>query len=189
MDKTMAKRDTRRIKEKIKLEFIQGVIDQDNIRTYPSMRELSRKYKTTANTVSRGAKNGDWILERQRFQNQLTEKIRQKKANKMAERVATFDQNCLTIANGLIREVGRRLQSNLAVLQSDDKTEALKVYELRDLSQIALNGQKLGKLALGEASEIHKGTIDVDGDESFKRALQQLRAMREERAKSHPAVH
>lgn len=189
MDKAMAKRDIRKIKEKIKLEFIQGTMDDDNIRNYPSMRELSRKYKTTANTVSRWAKDGDWVIERQMFQNNLTKKISEKKVNKLAEKAATFDQNCLTVADGMIREVGRRLQENLAAMRGDTKAEALKIYEIKDLSQAAINGQKLGKLALGEASEIHKGTIDVDGDESFKRAIQQLRAMREERAKSHTTVH
>lgn len=185
----MANRDTGKIREQIRQEYIQGIADDDGVRKYPSMRELSRNHGTTANTISRWAREGDWLNKRQEFQDQLTKKISEKKVNKLAEQASQFDKNCLTIANGMISEVGRRLQENLSAIRGDGNTVALEIYQIKDLSQIALNGQKLGKLALGEASEIHKGTIDVDGDEAFKRALQQLRAMREERAQSHTTVH
>jgi len=56
---------------------------------------------------------------------------------------------------------------------------------LRELSQVAINAQKLGKLALGQAQEISKVSADVSNPETFREVMEQLDEVANARSSSH----
>lgn len=182
-------KNTRQIKDAIRAEYVEGTIGDNNVRVLPSMRELAEKYGVTANTISRWSRDDGWLQARETFQAEYARKTTVKKADRMAEQASKFDQNCLAIADGMIREVGRRLQENIEALRGNTEAQMLDTGDLKDLAIVAIHGQKLGRLALGEASEITKGTLDVDGNDNFRRTMRQLLELREQRAESHSRVH
>ena len=177
----MANKDTGKIRDSIRTEYIEGIVREDGVRQLPSMRDLASKYGVTANTISRWSRKEGWALERQKFQERLSKEITTKRIDKLSDRATTFDGDCLTAANEVLQEVTRRLQEHMKAVQGDDEAKELAVYHLRELSQAALNGQKLGRLALGEASEITKGSIDVDGKTHFRETMERLLSLRDGR--------
>lgn len=185
----MAQRVKAAIKQAIKDEYIQGSVDDEGVRQQPSMRDLSRKYDVAVNSISRWAKQEDWVRERQQFQNNLHKKVKAKRIEKMVSKATKFDENCLTNAQEMLKDITRRLAEHQKFLDGDENAKELSVYHLRELSQTALNSQKLGRLALGEASEIHKGSIDVDGDEHFRRSIERLLALQNGRAETFSEIH
>lgn len=185
----MANKDTGKIRESIRTEYIEGIVQEDGVRRLPSMRDLASKYGVTANTISRWSRKDGWALERQKFQERLSKEITTKRIDKLADRATTFDGDCLSAANEVLQEVTRRLQEHMKAVQGDDEAKELAVYHLRELSQAALNGQKLGRLALGEASEITKGSIDVDGKTHFRQTMDRLLKLRDGRRESHSGLH
>ena len=182
-------KDTGKIRESIRVEYIEGIVREDGVRQLPSMRDLASKYGVTANTISRWSRKDGWAVQREKFQDRLSKKINTRRIDKLADKATTFDGECLAVANGVLQEVTRRLQEHLKAVQGDDDADQLAVYHLRELSQAALNGQKLGRLALGEASEITKGSIDVDGKTHFRETMDRLLSLRDGRSESHGGLH
>jgi hypothetical protein len=58
----------------------------------------------------------------------------------------------------------------------------LQTETLRELSQIAINAQKIGKLALGQAQEISKVSADISSPEAFREVMEQLDEIAEARS-------
>jgi hypothetical protein len=58
--------------------------------------------------------------------------------------------------------------------RADPNNVGLSAAELRELSTVAANAQKIGKLALGEAQEISKVSADVSAPESYFALLEEL---------------
>ena len=60
--------------------------------------------------------------------------------------------------------------------------EGLSATELRELSHVAANAQKIGKLALGEAQEISKVSADVTVPESYTNLIRHLEELANQKA-------
>ena len=182
-------KDTIKIRESIRTEYVEGIVHEDGARQLPSMRDLASKYGVTANTICRWSRKDGWALQREKFQSKLSKQIDFKRIDKLADRATAFDGECLSVAHEVIQDVTRRLQEHLEAVQSDDDSKQLAVYHLKELTQAALNGQKLGRLALGEASEITKGSIDVEGKTHFRETMDRLLKLRDGRSESHGGLH
>ena len=89
-----------------------------------------------------------------------------------------LDDNALLIAQGMLTNVGRELQRHM---NEPEKQQNPAAY-LRELSHVAVNAQKLGKLALGQAQEISKVSADVSSPEAFREIMEQLDELAESRA-------
>jgi transposase len=182
-------KDTGKIRDIIRKQYVEGIVRENGVREKPSMRELAQKHGVTANTICRWSRKNGWAVQREKFQERLSKQINTKRVDKLADKATTFDGECLSAANEVLQEVTRRLQEHLKAIQGDEDAEELAVYHLRELSQAALNGQKLGRLALGEASEITKGSIDVDGKTHFRETMDRLLKLRDGRRESHSGLH
>ena len=97
----------------------------------------------------------------------------------MVEQSKRLDARSIEIAQALLVKVGRRIQQSL-----DDLKQELKPHELRELSTVSLNAQRIGKLALGEAQEISKVSADVSTPDSFREVLAELDRLAEEKSKT-----
>ena len=81
----------------------------------------------------------------------------------------------------MLRSVARKLQKSINEEKDNPKAQ-LKPEHLRELSQVAINAQKIGKLALGQVQEISKVSADISNPEAFKEVLEQLDEVAEKRS-------
>ena len=78
----------------------------------------------------------------------------------------------------------------MALEQSDPDSQLISPVELKDLSVVAANAQKIGKLALGEATDISKVSADVTNPEAFRSVMAQLDELAEAKSsQGHKPVH
>ena len=174
----MPKKFTQELKAIVKREFIEGYVSEKDIRVYPSIEALGKKHGIARPTIYRHAKKEDWQKQKNQFQTRLERKVETSRLNEMVEQSQRLDTRSIEIAQALLVKVGRRIQTSL-----DDEKKELKPHELRELSTVSLNAQRIGKLALGEAQEISKVSADVSTPDSFREIIAELDKLTEEKSK------
>jgi len=170
------------LKMTIKDEFLHGIIDEKGERQFPTIDGLVRKHKVARATLFRYADKENWQAQKNQVQTEIEQKLHAERLNRMIEDGNRLDDTALVIAQGMLQKVGRRLQRGFADEQENPETGGLPTDEVRDLSQVALNAQKIGKLALGQAQEIQKVSADVSNPEAFREVMEQLDELAEVRS-------
>jgi hypothetical protein len=167
---------TEAIKKTIKTEFIEGYLDDEGVRTYPSIDHLAKRHNISRTTLYRhtNPKQDDWQRQKNNFQTQMEKEIEEGRRKELVEAAKTLDKNSLNIAQALLTKVGRRIARSMEQERADPNNVGLSAAELRELSTVAANAQKIGKLALGEAQEISKVSADVSAPESYFALLEEL---------------
>lgn len=162
-------------------DFIEGVM-QDEVREFLSLADIGKLHRIPKATLYRRAKKDDWQGEKNRFQTDVEQQTNETRAATIASQAAEFDKNCLQIAQGLMIEVGRKIQRSQQEQRTDPDSEGLPVSSLRDMSHTLANAQKIGKLALGEAQEISKVAADVSIPDSFGELIRELDELANQKA-------
>ena len=178
----MSTKLTQKIKEDIKREFIEGFLDNGK-RVFPSIELLGKKYNVPRPTIYRHAKKDDWQKAKNQFHSKVEQKVTENRVQSVVEQSKQLDDNSMQIAQALLINCGRKLQRAIDHERNNPNSELYSSSELRDLSNVAVNAQKIGKLALGEASEISKVSADVTIPESFREIISTLDEVAEERSK------
>ena len=181
----MTQKLTDSLKQQIKLQFIEGYVDEQNRRNFPSIDELSKKHNVAIATLYRHSKKEDWQNQKNEFQTTIEDKIKQNRINDFVKASERLDESCIQISQALLNSIGRKLERQQNEFRKSDTYEGLPNSELRDMSNTVLNAQKIGKLALGEAQEISKVSANVTNDEDFQYLvdeIQEINRSRSERA-------
>jgi hypothetical protein len=176
----MAKKLTEQLEKEIKQEFIEGYVNGSNIRVYPTIEALSKRHDVARATIYRRADKNKWQQAKNRFQTELEEKNEKIRLNNLVAENKRLDNNSLQIAQALLQRVGSKIQKAMEEEKSNGNNP-ITSQELRELSHVAANAQKIGKLALGEAQEISKVSADVSKPESFDAIMEQLDELAEAR--------
>jgi len=176
-----SQRFTQKLKEQIKREFIEGYLNDDDTREYPSLDLLSKRHNVARNTIYRNARKEDWQADKNKFQTRLEKKVNTNRVNNLAEEAKRLDRNCLQIAQAMLGRVAKRITEATQEEQQNGK-EVLSSQELRELSHTTQNAQKIGKLALGEAQEISKVSADVQAPESYQNVIRELEELARQKA-------
>ena len=167
----------------IRDEFVHGYHDEAGVRVFPSIDALSKRHNESRPTLYRATKKADWQKQKNQYQSQLQTMQDQERLESMLESGKRLDDNALVIAQAMLTRIGRRLQEAMRLEQDDPEEEAMSPAELRELSIVAANAQKVGKLALGQAQEISRVSADVSNPEAFRAVMEQLDQIAE--ARSH----
>jgi vacuolar-type H+-ATPase catalytic subunit A/Vma1 len=163
---------TDELKLQMRKEFIEGV-EKDGKRHYPSIDELVNTYNVSRATAYRRAKDEDWQRAKNQFHTKLQQEQEEMRISSLVAESKRLDSNSLQIAQAMLGRVGRALQ-RAAEREQQTGENAMTPQELRELSHVTANAQKIGKLALGEAQEISKVSADVSAPESFREIIEQL---------------
>jgi|TARA_R100000149_G_scaffold382_2_gene131 hypothetical protein len=166
--------------QEILLEFLEGELQPDGTRTTVSLDSLYKKHDVARATLYRRAEKEDWQKQRLNFVSRAREQIKQNRSDELVAEAGKLDKASLRISQAFLGRVANKLMQDQA--NEEAGAETLSPEHLRALSAAAMNAQKIGKLALGEASEIRQVNADVTTPDSFKRALEYLRGAREQRA-------
>ena len=165
---------TEKIEIQAKQMFVEGYLDENEERIYPTLSDLVDHFGVSRATLYRRAKEQEWQQEKNRFQTELFSRRESDRLKLLVKEGEKLDTNSLQIAQAMLSRVGRRLHQAMQEESNNQRAEALSTSELRELSHVAANAQKIGKLALGEAQEISKVSADVSAPESFGDLMGQL---------------
>lgn len=171
---------TEQLSSKILLEYCEGELLEDGSRQTISLDKLVTKYGVARATLFRRAEKEDWNQQRIEFYAKARKEIKQNRIKDIVAEAGKLDKASLAIANGLLSRVANKLSQAQAEDRND--RDILSAEQIRALANTALTAQKIGKLALGEASEITKVNADVTVPDSFRRVMSDLHAVRESRA-------
>ena len=178
----MAEKITDSLLKQMRDEFVFGYLDNAEKRVFPSIDMLVKRHNVPRATLYRySAKNG-WQTEKNRVQSEIEQQLDAQRIEKLVNDGKKLDDNCLTIAQSMLGSVGRKLQ-NAYNAEQQDANSTIQGVLLRELSQVAINAQKLGKLALGQAQEISKVSADVSNPEAFRAVMEQLDEIAEARSR------
>jgi len=170
----MSEKLTDELKQVIRDEFVHGYTDAQGIRRYPTIDALVVRHGVARATLYKASNDNDWQGEKNRYQTELTVKLDEERMQRMVSDAKRLDDTSIQIAQAMLGKVGRRLQKSMEAEQRGEDMMALTSSDLHQLSSVASNAQKIGKLALGQAQEISKVSADVSNPEAFKSVMEQL---------------
>ena len=138
--------------EKIRQAYVAGVETADG-RDYPSIEELSKKYKIPAITLFRRSAKENWREQRVKFTEKLQQDIDQAKQKQLIKENKDFDTNNLSIAKRLQDEIVSVLNLSEKKREEGIEKPMLNPSSLYSLGMALQTCQKVGRLALGETTE------------------------------------
>ena len=171
----MAKKLTPELRQVIRDEFIHGYTDEQGERQYPSVDLLAKRHEVARATLYRWVDKEGWQSDKNRIQTELDQRQDAERLERMLSSGKQLDDRAL-------QKVATRMRRGFDDEQANPQHGGLEVETIRELSQIAINAQKIGKLALGQAQEISKVSADISNPEAFREVMEQLDEIAEARS-------
>lgn len=151
----MAKRIDDSVWIALRTEYIEGFVDDDGKRSFPSHEYLAKKYGMAKSTVTRRSRAEDWQSQKNQFHTEVDAEVKEvRKETIVAERV-DFDTRCTEMAHDVLDKVIIMLAGASSLSEAESAMRSLVL------------AQKIGKLAIGDATEIQKVAADVSVPESY----------------------
>lgn len=169
---TMTEKLTDQKLELLRRDYVEGIEDEDGIRSYPTIEALCRAHNVSRATLYRRTQEADWQGQRNAWQAEYTQQLNMKRAQRFAKQADALDSVSLGLAQGILNKLGRRLRRSIE--DEENQEDTMSTNEIKDLAEAGLKAQKMGKLALGEAAEITKVTSDEQIPASLSRIIREL---------------
>lgn len=159
---------------RLKLLYIEGSVDNDGNRSYPSMRELGEREDVPENRIREMAAKQGWTTERAVFQANM-ERIRlERRAKELGEEQVNLDKRALQAAKiGLqligarMGEIAKQFQARQQQAKEDGDefgmTPSLDARELETLGRAAAGWHALAEKALGEVPTTRTEIVGAGG--------------------------
>lgn len=164
------KRTTRKGKRKpaiawelMEAEYVQGIVDKNGVRTFPSLRDLAKRHKLHMRTLADHCGKERWVDKREQFLNDVAARQREILIKELSERGAQFDTDCFTVA-----ELGvKKLKMTMDKIAARDS--AIDPGIMVDVGNALRHLQSCGRLAIG------KGSVEDDEETmSFLTLIQEI---------------
>jgi len=166
-------------------DFVHGYINDEGVRVFPLAKELSERYGVAQSTLYKYIEKRDWQSEKNRVQTEIELKNDSERMERLTKSGKKFDDKSLTAAERMMAKVNRRLSIGFKLEEGEPNSFGIPTAELKELSIVAINAQKLAKLALGQAQEISKVSADISSPDAFREVLEQLDEIAESRSSRH----
>lgn len=151
-------------RDEIRNAYILGIKNEKGERIYPTYEELRRKYGVSYDTLSRWAKQENWLKLREENRKALLEKSEKRTVEILADEIAENNResflgarDAFRLGRAGLREYYKQLQEikDDPNLTPEQRSKAL--YGLsgayRNYTQSMVNAQKIARLAMGVATE------------------------------------
>ena len=162
------------LKEKIRNLFVQGEELEHGSRTLYTLDFLATKNEIGKSTLYRYAKNENWKIQQEQFQQEYLSDLDATRKKEMVGESKRFDSATLSIAKALLGQTGQIIKK----AQTDDKfTPNL----LNTLAEATYKVQRIAKLALGEATENMTLNAKINDTDAFREAMELLDEVAEQR--------
>ena len=173
---------TEELEQKIRDEFVHGVVDETGERRFPTVEGLAKTHNVSRATLYRRSSDKNWQMQKNQYQSELEQKLDAERLSRMVGENRRLDDSCVQISVGIINSAGRKLQRTLEMERDNPLFQGINTSELSHLANAVAMAQKIGKLALGQAQEISKVSADVTQPEAFREAMEQLDELAANRA-------
>ena len=184
--KTKTLKLTDSIKLKIRNDFVQG-IDGEDKKMFPTLDELTTKYKVAKSTVYRAARSEGWKVQKEQLQTEYLKALDKKRSKDMANKSMKTDDRTLQLADAVFVSIAQTLQQNNKDIQKGKK--GLPPHGITAIAQAIAIAQRVSKLALGEATQKIDATINENTNEAFRRAMELLDEVEDSRVRSIQSTH
>ena len=168
--------------------FVQGLANGEGELEFPAIASLVEVAGVSKVTLYSIAEKEDWKGDRIKVQMAIRHKRDADHAALAVREGKKLDEGCIEAAQGLIKEVRRRV-NGLDANGLDKAGKPLKAATAQQLSNTLKTAQHVGKLAIGEPTEYNGDFTDDETVRAFTRILDQYAV---ERAKaslpSHPRL-
>ena len=176
--KNSKKKLTLTIKEEIRNKFVHGIEDNRGGRKLYTIDELASDYGIPKPTLYKTAQREDWVLQQKRFQDKYLIELDAKRRDELVQESIQFDKTSLQLAKGLMGQIAQTLRQN-------SNEEKIQSSTLNSLSHALSQAQKVGKLALGQATDNVNLETNAKDTETFREALGLLDNIAEQRRKGN----
>lgn len=179
------KKMTADLKEKLRILFIQGVVDSKGFRDLPSIRDLANDHQVSENTLYKLAQRENWHEKKEIFQNEYEKELDQIRIKEFVKASKKFDSKSLEIAEMLLRRVGKTISE-----KAESSFEEFSPQHLDQLASASMKIQKFGKLALGETTDRIDIHATTDEKEIFQEAMELIeQVVRERQLDDNSSIH
>ena len=171
---TKQKKLTDSMKEKLRNLYVQGRSDETGDRILFSLEELAHEHGVAQSTLYRHAKNENWKMAQEQFQQEYLNELDQERQKELVKESIKWDSTTLNISKALLGQIGTMIKKT----QQEDKFTASMINQL---CEATYKVQRVAKLALGEATDNMNLNAKVQDTTAFKEAMELLDEVADER--------
>lgn len=131
----------------IRNEYIQGNRIKGDEVEWPTLVELSKKYKMPVQTIEKRSWKEGWVKQRADFQADVERISREKAAKKRARDIEKFDDDCHTISKSGIWRISKEMRDDQEAAREGKPLKPLS--DLESIARATERFQTIGHRALG----------------------------------------
>ena len=152
---------TTALEETIRGEFVYGVLDDAEVRQWPSINALTKTHNVNPRTLQTRARKGRWLQARIDYRDEQRAQLDVERAKVIAKEGAKGDTMVIRGANAGIARIVDRFEKTERIADEDGDMTSTESRNLATTLQLL---HKASKLAQGEANEIRevKGLHDTE---------------------------
>ena len=165
----------------VRRDYVEGITDDKDNRTYPTLKMLALKYNVTETAVRKHSSESRWGVQREQWQQRMAEERYRDQRKKMLSDAGAFDMNTLRIAqlgtalitkrliqiskiNEMVDEtVDEAIQRKKAGMPTEptDFYGAVHSRELLEIANAAQTFQAIGMRAMG--TDVNRIEVESHG--------------------------
>ena len=131
----------------VKGEYIEGIIDEDGNRLFPTSDILAERHQMSRGTLLNRLCREKWLKERDKFVKEVEATRKEQKIQTLVGESAVFNAKTLKIADKGLTLIAKKFK------ESFTNNSPLSTSDHANLSSALKNYQQVGRLALGETTE------------------------------------
>ncbi len=143
--------------DEIEKFYVEGELNEEGVRIYPSQPELHERYGIHPTVIGRRSSKGQWLFKRERFADRLREERQKRIINESARVASNADAKAIKLADNLLSLVGGRMGALLVEEKDKDGKVTKRVkcdaQELSALGSAIKKAQDALKVAVGETPD------------------------------------
>lgn len=166
----------------VKQQYVEGIMDGEGNILFPTLQTLSDMHNIPESTIRKRSAADDWATERNIFRQTLERKRREAKTDVLAGKSAEFDAQVFRLAEIGINHLkihfinaNNRLAKSEAAAKAEGEENPelfpMALSAMENLSRSLERLQRIGRLALGEATDLPGGDQYDDEERQFVREL------------------
>jgi len=138
---------------RVKTEYIEGYIDDENNQIWPTMKQLSLKHAIPFAYLRKIASEQKWTIEKNNYITHFEHIRQQEKIKHLAKKSTKFDERCIKIAEEGITKLEKHLCEPIIEGDEGETRAFFRVDDLELIAKTLEKFQKIGRLALGNSTD------------------------------------
>lgn len=139
--------------EQLKSEFVEGNINENGIRNWPTLKEISDKYNIDYSYIRKISSNQNWKDCKQLFIQSFENQRQLDRIKHLSEESIKFDNKCIKIVNKGIKVLEDIFEISENTIDENGNRQLLNLDTLDIITKSLERLQKIGRLALGSSTE------------------------------------